>query len=140
MDINSNCLQFTSHRIRRYQPFMKKVNILEIIEFEEQGFDSIGLNYLLHCLPDTMANKEVVFKNILPLLNPGGIVFGSTILSKGVKPNFLARYLMNVYNEKGIFRNKQDNLEALQKNLANNFSENSVQVIGCVALFWAKNK
>ncbi|MDJ0533013.1 MAG: class I SAM-dependent methyltransferase [Xenococcaceae cyanobacterium MO_207.B15] len=139
MDLNSNCLKTASHRIKRYKPITKKVNILEPINFEERGFDSIGLNYLLHCLPGTMSTKEIIFKNIKLLLNPQGIVFGSTILSQGIKPNILANYLMKIYNKKGIFTNKEDDLETLKKIMRNNFSESLVTTVGCVALFWGKS-
>ncbi|MDJ0591605.1 MAG: class I SAM-dependent methyltransferase [Pleurocapsa sp. MO_226.B13] len=139
MDLNSTCLKTTSHRIKRYKPITKRVNILEGINFEERGFDSIGLNYLLHCLPGTMSTKEIVFKNIKPLLNPQGIVFGSTILSQGIKPNILANYLLKIYNKKGIFTNNEDDLETLKKIMKNNFSESLVTTVGCVALFWGKS-
>ena len=139
MDLNPNCLKTTSQRIKRYKPITKKVNILEPINFEERGFDSISLNYLLHCLPGTMSTKEIIFKNIKLLLNPQGIVFGSTILSQGIKPNILANYLMKIYNKKGIFTNKEDDLETLKKIMRNNFSESLVTTVGCVALFWGKS-
>ncbi|MGK7938215.1 MAG: class I SAM-dependent methyltransferase [Xenococcaceae cyanobacterium] len=139
MDLNPNCLKTTSQRIKRYKPITKRVNVLEPINFEERGFDSIGLNYLLHCLPGTMSTKEIIFKNIKPLLNTQGIVFGSTILSQGIKPNILANGLMKIYNKKGIFTNNEDDLETLKKIMKNNFSESSVTTVGCVALFWGKS-
>ncbi len=139
MDLNTNCLKTTSQRIKRYKPITKRVNVLEPINFEEQGFDSIGLNYLLHCLPGTMSTKEIIFQNIKPLLNPQGIVFGSTILSQGIKPNILANWLMKIYNKKGIFTNNEDDLETLKKIMKNNFSESLVTTVGCVALFWGKS-
>lgn len=86
-----------------------------------------------------MSTKEIVFKNIKPLLNPQGIVFGATILSKGIKQNILANYLMKFYNKKGICTNNEDDLETLKKIMKNNFSESSVITIGCVALFWGKS-
>jgi len=138
MDLNQNCLKYTSDRIKRYHPTSIKLDVLKSIQFEGERFDSISLNYLFHCLPGTMSSKEIVLKNILPLLKPGGVVFGSTILSEGVRTNFAARYLMNVYNKKGIFTNKNDSLLSLTEILKNNFSERKVKIIGCVALFWAK--
>ncbi len=138
MDLNPNSLEVTSRRVARYYPVAYRRNILKPIQLDGQGFDSVGLNYLLHCLPETMLTKAVVFENILPLLNPGGVVFGSTILTVGVKRNFLARRLMDVYNKKGIFTNENDSLEELKKIMFHNFSESSVKTIGCVALFWGR--
>ncbi len=85
-----------------------------------------------------MKTKGAVFENIKSLLNPGGVVFGSTILWNGVKNSFLARYFINVNNAKGVMTNKQDDLDSLKRNLEQNFSESSVKIIGSMALFWAK--
>ena len=41
-------------------------------------------------------------------------------------------------NARGHISNKQDDLDALRLNLAECFSENSVKVVGCVALFSAR--
>jgi hypothetical protein len=98
----------------------------------------VGLNYLLHCLPGTITTKSVVFKNLFPLLNPGGVIFGSTILNTGVKPSFIAQNFMNFYNRVQIFDNKNDSLEELKKIMSENFAEYSVKVMGCVALFWGR--
>ncbi len=43
-----------------------------------------------------------------------------------------------IINKKGIFTNKDDSLEALKEIIENYFLESSVQIVGCVALFWAK--
>lgn len=138
MDLNENSLAFTQERIARYAPEVYQHNILEPIGFEIEPFDSIGINYLLHCLPGTMATKEIVFQNLKPLLNPGGILFGSTLLQGGVRRNFAARQLMQFYNSKGVFSNTEDDLDTLTKNLEANFSQVSVKTQGCVALFWGR--
>lgn len=135
MDLNPNSLAETAKRLRRYQPTTHQANVLEPLELDAPKFDSIGLNYLLHCLPGTMQSKQVVFANLKPLLNDGGVVFGSTILGQGIKPNFLARWLMRLYNSKGIFGNSEDNLADLENNLKTHFREYSTKVVGCVAFF-----
>jgi ubiquinone/menaquinone biosynthesis C-methylase UbiE len=138
MDLNPDSLEVTSRRVSRYNPVPYKVNILDPINLNLQGFDSVGLNYLLHCLPGTITTKSVVFKNLFPLLNPGGVIFGSTILNTGVKPSFIAQNFMNFYNRVQIFDNKNDSLEELKKIMSENFAEYSVKVMGCVALFWGR--
>jgi len=138
MDLNPNSLEVTSRRVSRYNPVPYQVNILDPIKLNLPGFDSVGLNYLLHCLPGTITTKSVVFKNLRPLLNPGGIIFGSTILNTGVKPSFIAQNFMNFYNRIQIFDNKNDSLEELNKIMSDNFAEHSVKVMGCVALFWGR--
>jgi ubiquinone/menaquinone biosynthesis C-methylase UbiE len=138
MDLNPNCLQTAAVRIARYRPQSLQRNVLEPIRFEGAGFDSIALNYVLHCLPGTMAEKSAVFDHLRPLLAPGGVICGSTILAGGVAPNLMARQLMAAYNRKGIFGNRNDSLEALQAALARRFESWEVQTRGCVALFWGR--
>ncbi|WP_461536133.1 class I SAM-dependent methyltransferase [Spongorhabdus nitratireducens] len=137
IDLNPNSLAFTSRRIRRYRPEYWRANVLEPLNIETAPFDSIGLNYLFHCLPGTLKEKGVALDNLLPLLKPGGAVFGTTLLSGGVFRTPRARALMRFYNGKGIFSNEHDGLEQLEEILAARFSEYSVRVVGCVALFSA---
>jgi len=110
----------------------------EKIEAPIAPFDSLGMNYLLHCLPGSMREKAVVFDNLRPLLNPGARVFGSTLLQGGVPRSWAARRLMKFYNRKGVFSNTHDTLSDLQQSLAERFADVSVEVVGCVALFSAR--
>lgn len=68
-------------------------------------------------------------------MNPNAVVFGSTLLQGGVQRNWLAKRLMEIYNQKGIFSNQQDSFEGLQQSLNQQFRDVSVEVVGCVALF-----
>jgi SAM-dependent methyltransferase len=138
MDLNPNSLKISRQRLERYNPEVYHMSVLELNETKLQSFDSIAITNLLHCLPGTMKTKEIVFKNIRSLLNPGGVVFGSTILWNGVKNSFLARYFINVNNAKGVMTNKQDDLDSLKWNLEQYFSESSIRTIGSMALFWAR--
>ena len=71
MDMNANALEFTSKRIKRYQPETYKQNILENGSTPTESFDSVGANYLLHCLPGAIGDKAIVFDNLKNLMNPG---------------------------------------------------------------------
>lgn len=136
-DLNLDSLKVTARRIQRYKPKCYQRNVLKSLKLEEKPFDSIGLNYLLHCLPGDIAAKAVVFDHVSEYLNPGGRVFGSTLLQSGVDRRILARRLMKLYNAKGIFCNEQDTLADLETALTRRFRESKVNVVGCVALFWA---
>lgn len=138
LDLNSNSLEATANRLERYQPQTVQANILEPLPTLAPGFDSVGLNYLLHCLPGTMMGKSVVFNRLRPMINPGGVVFGSTILGQGVRHNLLGRRLMALYNSKGIFGNTEDTAEGLRQTLQRNFTEVNIEVVGCVAKFSAR--
>ena len=100
-----------------------------------QVIDSVGINYLLHCLPGTLKTKAILFDYLKAVMNPNAVLFGSTILQGDVPRNWFAKRLMAVYNKKGIFSNQDDNLEDLKSALNQRFTDVSVNVIGCVALF-----
>ncbi len=134
-DLNPNSLQNAAARLKRYNPTTHLINVLEPLQIK-QLFDSIGVNYVFHCLPGrTLVDKEVVFKNLKSVLNPGGIVFGTTILGKGVPHGFLAKKFLNVYNSKKIFSNAGDTAADLKEILARNFREYSLELVECVAFF-----
>ncbi|MGO1120159.1 class I SAM-dependent methyltransferase [Rhodovibrionaceae bacterium A322] len=135
MDLNTHCLAHAAQRVARYKPTLHEANILEPVYWQDDKFDSIGLGYLLHCLPGSMKSKAVVFDNLKPLLNDGGCLFGATILGQGVQLNAAARKLMGLYNAKGIFTNGEDNLEDLEANLKKAFRRYDLEVVGSVALF-----
>lgn len=84
-----------------------------------------------------MFNKSIVFENLKALLNDDGVIFGTTILGKGVSHNLFGQQLMRIYNAKGIFGNTDDTLEDLEAVLKKNFHSFQVSVVGCVALFVA---
>jgi ubiquinone/menaquinone biosynthesis C-methylase UbiE len=135
MDLNPNSLQFTAARIRRYRPTTYLANVLEPIKYELPAFDSVGLNYLLQCLPGSMSDKGRVFSNLKPFMNPGGVLFGTTILGQGVEFNSLGRLFMGLYNSRRILNNRNDNLADLERNLERNFAQYSLHTVGCVAFF-----
>jgi SAM-dependent methyltransferase len=135
LDLNPNCLEETSRRLARYRPQSYRANVLEPVRLDIPRFDSIGLNYLLHCLPGTIRTKGAVFLHLKALLNPGGVMFGSTLLSDGVHRGAAAKRLMALYNAKGIFTNEHDDLEGLKAALSEHLAGVHVEVVGCAALF-----
>jgi hypothetical protein len=143
MDMNTNALEFASKRIERYSPETYPQNVLEEISTARssrypQGvapFDSVGVNYLFHCLPGAIIDKAVVFDRLKNLMNPGARIFGSTILQGGVRRGWMAEKLMAFYNKKGIFANTDDDLEGLRSSLTQRFESVTLEVVGCVALF-----
>jgi len=135
MDLNADTLQYASQRIARYRAETHQCNVLEPIALDVPKFDSVGLCYLLHCVPGSIAEKAVVFDHLKVLMNPGAVLFGATLLQGGVTRNLGAQRLMEAYNRKGVFCNREDDLEGLQRALMQRFSEVSVEVVGCAALF-----
>jgi hypothetical protein len=137
-DLNPHSLAKSAKRLRRYHPSCYMGNALQRIDIGTSGFDSISLNYLLHCLPGNLASKGIVFENVKPLLRDGGVLFGATILGAGVRPNPLAKQLMKIYNARGIFSNLSDLASDLEAGLKSHFDEPTIHITGCVALFSAR--
>lgn len=135
MDLNQNTLDYASKRIARYKPGTYRRSVLEPIQIDASKFDSVGLNYLLHCVPGNIESKAVTFDYLKALMNPKAVMFGATLLQGGVPQNWVAKCLMAIYNKKGIFSNHADNLDGLAKELKKRFNGVSVEVVGCAALF-----
>jgi 2-polyprenyl-3-methyl-5-hydroxy-6-metoxy-1,4-benzoquinol methylase len=138
LDPNEECLNAAAARISRYNP--KCVRADALVPWPETlgQFASIGLNYVLHCLPGTMAQKCVLLDHLQPHLSEDGVVFGATILQGGAPRSGIARKLMAIYNKKGVFSNENDTQETLQKELSSRFADVEIEMIGCVALFSAR--
>ena len=135
MDLNPNCLERAGKRVARYNPAKYRRNVLEPIKINAHKFDSIGMMNLLHCLPGDIRSKGVVFENLRALLNDGGVIFGSTILYRGVERSPLASYTLKLSNRMGFMTNLDDDSEGLKQVLKQHFSQSRLTVIGCVALF-----
>jgi hypothetical protein len=137
VDLNPHSLEHTARRIARYQPATYRANVLEPFQVDGGGFESVGVMYLLHCLPGDLASKAVVFDHLRPHLAPGAVVFGATILGAGVKHNLPGRTLLRVYNKRGIMGNTRDSAELLEAVLEKRFARHAVEVRGAVAMFTA---
>lgn len=137
VDLNANSLAAAARRIRRFAPATTRADILQPLpELPDAPFDSIGVNFLLHCLPGPLADKATqVFEHLGPSMGPETVVFGSTILAAGVRRSPVARALMAAYNRRGILQNKADSLDDLAGVLDRTFSSHTIDVVGCVALF-----
>ncbi len=135
MDLNTSCLEVAGRRIARYTPETYRANVLEPISIDAPKFDSVGLNYLLHCLPGTISSKAVVFDNLKALVKPGGVIFGATLLHGGVDRNWFARKVMDRNNAHGIFSNVHDDLDGLRAVLSEHLADPVIEVVGCVGIF-----
>jgi len=140
LDLSPNSLAKTARRLRRFAPSCHLGNVLQPIDVGCSRFDSVALNYVLHCVPGDLRSKGVVFKHVNSLLNDGGVVFGSTILGKGIRHTLMAEKLLKIYNAKGIFSNLSDCQQDLEAGLEAQFGEYTIRIEGCVALFSGRKK
>lgn len=135
LDPNPEVLRFAGARLRRYEPTQHAADALKPIDLPPGSFASVGISYVLHCLPGGMRTKAAVFDNVIRLLGSRGVVFGATILDRGVDHTRLGRTLMRVYNRKGIFSNVGDDPDGLERELVRRFVDYRLDIVGSVALF-----
>ena len=137
LDINTNCLDRAAKRLHRFRPECLQANLLSPLPYDCAPFRSVGLTYALHCLPGSMTEKLKAVDHLMPVMGTDAVLFGATILGAGVHPNGPARVLLNVYNKKGVFNNRADDLQALTEGLNRRFEHVEIAQHGLVALFRA---
>ncbi|OSC99558.1 S-adenosyl-L-methionine dependent methyltransferase [Trametes coccinea BRFM310] len=144
LDLNPNTLAYSQRRLLKagYKGDIQTVerSVFDPLPETMHGkYDSAALFYVFHCLPGSFPTKAIhVFGNIVPALAPGGVIYGSTVLGKGVPHNWLGRQLMAFYNSKGVFGNTQDTQDGLRKALEEMFEEWDLRVVGAIAIFTAR--
>lgn len=140
LDANEQCLAYTARRVARYAPRTYCANVLAPIDIDAPGFDSIALNYVLHCLPGALPDKGAALMHLAKLLNPGGVLFGSALLYRGTPMTPVARTFMRFYNAQGTLCNLQDDLLGLTTALQRNLRDVRIEIVGCVAMFSGRAK
>jgi SAM-dependent methyltransferase len=137
MDLNPNSLGFAARRLRRYSPEVHRANVLEAWGLPGQGFDSVAMVNLLHCVPGTLPDKAVAFEHAYGALAPGGTLFGATVLGLEADHTRRSRRVLERYNSRRVFSNLEDRREDLEAGLGATFDVHEVDVRGAVALFVA---
>lgn len=139
IDLNRHSLDAAAQRIARFSPKTLIANIMQPLLLLDT-FDSVGLCYLLHCLPGTIREKAIVFDKVLPMMTDGATIFGATILQGDMPRSRPAQALMNFYNRKGIFSNSGDYFEDLAHILERRFKDVRLKRRGAVAIFEARKR
>jgi SAM-dependent methyltransferase len=137
LDSSPYALAMTAKKIARYQPEIYERNLLQDFALDAAPFDSIGFNYVWHCLPGDGSAKAAIFGRLKQSLKAGGTLFGSTLLADDATARPSARWLMRYYNRRGIFANEADTEPALRKALEQHFPDVAIERVGCAALFAA---
>ncbi len=135
VDLNAHSLAAAARRIERYSPATVVANILETSPPAEGGYQSVGLCYLLHCLPGIISEKAAVFDHVRPLMAEGATLFGATILQGDAPRSRAAQALMDFYNRKGIFANAADTHGDLKYELEKRFADVRLTRHGAVTAF-----
>jgi len=135
LDLNANCLERTAKRVARYAPTVHQANVLEPIALGAPRFDSIGLNYVLHCVPGSFPDKGKVLLHLKQLLNPGGVMFGATVLASGVPHTWASSTALRYFNAHQTLNNAEDDYAQFADTLRQHLQDVTIDVVGCVALF-----
>jgi SAM-dependent methyltransferase len=135
LDLNTHCLAHTARRIARYHPEVHEADVLQPIALEGRRFDSIALNYVLHCLPAPWPQKGAVFAHLKALLHPGGTLFGATLVQSDVPQSAFSVGVMRWFNARGTLHNQADTQARLVQGLKQHLDDVEVEQVGCVALF-----
>ncbi|MUZ71448.1 methyltransferase domain-containing protein [Agrobacterium vitis] len=139
LDLNPNSLKAAKARLGRSLGRPCRTYVGDVMRPQplpsDCRFSSISLFYLYHCLPGSIAEKSAAIAHLSPYLEPGGLIYGATILGDSAGHNQYGRRLMSVYNAKGVFGNRHDTQEGLVETLSVYFQDVDVRRHGRVALF-----
>ena len=134
LDLNPTSLSVAKARLSR--PGVQTIQHDILLPLDPtRKYESISMFFLLHCLPGPPSRKMALFHNLKNNLAPGGVIYGTTILAKGVEHNTFGKILLAVFNAWGIFDNREDSKEELKERLEDCFERVKVKVMGRVMMF-----
>lgn len=157
VDLNPDCLTAASDRVvcgLRLVPGTVRADFLEADAHAplaltrervgaaaggEGGFDAVSCMFLLHCVPGPPARKAEALVRLGALLGDEGVLFGVTILGKGVSHNLLGKWLMLMHNLAGIFDNHLDDVSGLMEPLHDAFESVQWEIVGRTVFFEARH-
>ncbi len=134
VDLNETVLDTVAGRIARYRPATYVRDVLQPLDLG-RTFRTAGVLNVLHCLPGTIRQKVEVLDHVRAHVEPGGRIFGSTVLGRDVRLSRFGNWLMRQYNRAGSFRNTGDSLEGLDAALAERFDTYRLKTVGAMAFF-----
>jgi ubiquinone/menaquinone biosynthesis C-methylase UbiE len=138
LDPNPDVLAHAARRLSDRHPSAIQADVLKPLPFTSgQRFDSVALNYVLHCLPGPVQKRAAV-QNVAAVLKPGGVLFGATVLGTTGPHTPLSRAVLWFVNSRRIFDNLSDTEEGLRDLLEASFASAEIDLIGSVAVFTAR--
>ncbi len=104
-DVNPNTLSMVEAKLIKKGANVSPVS-LDLYEPFDLGkrYQSIGFNYVLHCLE---GDKQAVLERIKTHMAEDGVLFGSTLVNDD-SYNLLGSFLLGVYNRSKVFSNLDD--------------------------------
>ena len=135
LDINNQTLLFSKNNLsNKYS----NINILNYDIFnsklELDDIESVGLNYVLHCVPGKLENKIDKLINNLSSSNKVTF-FGATVVNDNNIQSYLSNMELFLLNKYLIFNNKEDYSSNLIKYFKDNNINFNYKIIGNVLIF-----
>jgi ubiquinone/menaquinone biosynthesis C-methylase UbiE len=138
IDPNPNVLRHAARRLARLRPAVLQADVLEPLPGVSEQYDSVALNYVLHCMPGPMPRRGTAIRNLAAVLEPDGTLFGATVLGTPTLHTWLSRAALRQNNRLGFFDNLVDTEEQLRELLAETFVTVEIEIVGSVAVFAAR--
>jgi ubiquinone/menaquinone biosynthesis C-methylase UbiE len=138
LDPNPNVLVRCSRRLEKMHPTTVQGSVMKPLPVQG-SFDSAALSFVIHCLRGPMDNKATAIRNIAAVLEPGGVLFGGTVLGLEEHHTPQARLFLKGANKIGDFDNLGDTGDGLRRILEESFETVEVEVGGSAATFSARN-
>ncbi|KAJ7673556.1 hypothetical protein B0H17DRAFT_1208373 [Mycena rosella] len=146
VDLNPSCLDAASARVRKAHLHLNCTTVHadflapDSLSPSSLGtFDAISAMLLLHCLPGPPSRKAVALVRLRHILRKeNGVLFGATILGQGIRHNLFGRFLMWLFNRRGIFDNREDHAKSFVEPLEEAFDEVKWRIVGAMLLFEAR--
>lgn len=136
LDPNPNVLARSSRRLAALHPVTVEADVMKPLPLQGR-FDSAALSFVLHCLRGPDENKAIAIRNIADVLEPNGVLFGSTVLGTEARHSLAARGVLRAFNRHGDFDNLGDTADGLRETLGASFRTVDVEVTRSVAHFTA---
>ncbi len=136
LDPNPNVLARSSRRLAALHPITVEADVMKPLPLEGR-FDSAALSFVLHCLRGPQEHKAVAIRNIAAVLEPDGVLFGSTVLGIEARHSRAARGALRAFNHHGDFDNLGDTADGLREILGRSFGTVDVEEAGSIAHFTA---
>jgi SAM-dependent methyltransferase len=137
VDLNQNCLDRATRRLRPRPVRARLGDIMQPMPDLAGRFDSVALNLVMHTIPGGWAAKGPAFRTAVDCLRPGGRLFGSTVLDRGVPLPWYRRRLMRYQHRQGNFQNQGDDERGLTEQLERYCEDVHVSTHGATAVFEA---
>ena len=135
VDVNKDILQFSKKNLEQYY---SNIEILHSDLFSQKisesiYFESVGVNYVLHCVTGNLQTK---LDNLIDNLgNNKYNLFGASVICDPLHMNTIAEYELIFLNTLGIFNNNEDTYYELEEYLNNRNIKFSLKKQGYVAIF-----